>query len=128
MYAINEDKSFFNLGSWGVISANKDNFVPGSMLSDATAAEQLADKYVYEMSISGWKWAELVCKQITEPCPFWDVIHYEAGTGYSGIKELTEIEQENAELVDAVYFSNDNIYIALRNKPTASMYIRIKGE
>lgn len=128
MYAFNEDKSFFNLGTWGIISVDKDSFVPGATLADATVAAQLAGKYVYRKTVSGFKWLELVCKQITEPCPFWDVIHYEAGTTYFGLKELTEIEQENAELVDAVYFQNDYIYIVLNNKPSASMYIRIKGE
>lgn len=128
MYAINEDKSYFNLGAFGVMGLDVDSFVPGSTLSDATAAKQLAGKFVRVFPTAGWKIAELTCKAFTEPCLFWDVLHYEAGTGYSGLKDLTEIEQENAELIDSVYFSNDNIYIVLNNMPTAKIWVRIKGE
>lgn len=127
MFAINEDKSFFNLGEWAVMTLNKGSFVPGITLSDASLAQKLANKFVNVHTTSGWGIAIAICKGITEPCPVWDVIHHDDNTSYYGPVGLTEEEQENAAVIEDVFFSNDNIYIVASEEPLDKMYIRFKG-
>lgn len=127
MYAINEDKSFFNLGAWAVMALARESFVPGITLSDTSLKAALKNKFVRVFPVSGWPIAELVCKQITQPCVIWDVIHYDSSTTYFGAYELTEEEQENASLIEDVFFSNDNIYIVATKQPINKVYVRFKG-
>lgn len=127
MYAINDDKSFFNLGAWAVMQCERTDFVPGITLSDATLASKLKNKFVKTRSVSGFPIAVAICQGITEPCPWWDVIHHDVSTGYFGPVNLTEDEQEDAAVIENVFFSNDNIYIVASEQPINRVYVRFKG-
>lgn len=126
MFATNEDKSFFNLGEWAVMTIERNAFVPGITLQDATMAEQLKNKLVRVRTVSDWVFARLVCQGVTEPCPVWDVIHSNGANDYYGVADLTEDEQEDAIKIEAVFFSNDNIYIVANSQPDNTVRIRFK--
>ena len=126
MYATNEDKSLFNLGTWGVIQIPRNYFTPGIALLNETQAEQLKNKLVYIRPVSNWAFGKLVCQGITQPCLTWDVIHSNGGTDYFGLMELTEEEQEDAMKITDVFFSNDNIYVVADSQPNKTVYIRFK--
>lgn len=126
MFATNEDKSLFNLGEWGVMTIERNAFVPGITLQDATMAEQLKNKLVRVRSVSDWVFARMVCQGVTEPCPVWDVIHSNGASDYYGVADLTEDEQEDAIKIEAVFFSNDNIYIVANSQPDNTVKIRFK--
>lgn len=126
MYAFTEDKSLFNLGEWAVMTIERNTFAPGITLQDATMAEQLKNKLVRVFPISGWLFARLICQGVTEPCPVWDVIHSNGAYDYYGVADLTEDEQEDAIKIEAVFFSNDNIYIVANSQPDNTVRIRFK--
>ena len=126
MFATNEDKSLFNLGEWGVMTIERNACVPGITLQDATMAEQLKNKLVRVRSVSDWVFARMVCQGVTEPCPVWDVIHSNGANDYYGVADLTEDEQEDAIKIEAVFFSNDNIYIVANSQPDNTVKIRFK--
>lgn len=126
MFATNEDKSLFNLGEWAVMTIERNAFVPGITLQDATMAEQLKNKLVRVRSVSDWTFARMVCQGVTEPCPVWDVIHSNGANDYYGVADLTEDEQEDAIKIEAVFFSNDNIYIVANSQPDNTVKIRFK--
>lgn len=126
MFATNEDKSLFNLGEWAVMTIERNTFVPGITLQDATMAEQLKNKLVRVRTVSDWAFARMVCQGVTEPCPVWDVIHSNGAHDYYGVADLTEDEQEDAIKIEAVFFSNDNIYIVANSQPDNTVKIRFK--
>lgn len=127
MYAINEDKSFFNLGAWGVINASANSFVPGVTIDNADVQAKATNKFVSQRSVPAFAFAKIICQGITEPCPVWDVIHHDSSTNYFGLEDLTEDEQEDASVIEDVYFSNDYIYVIATEQPLSNVYIRFKG-
>ena len=133
MYGITEDKSQWNLGLWITVLLNRSDFGPGIGVSDPMIAEKCARKYVaqYLFNTSGTVYhvLEQICGEYTKPALIWDVVHQNNdGTGYGhGLENLTEREQEDAAIIEDVYFKNEQLYVVAKEMPLGKVLIRIKG-
>lgn len=127
MYGIAEDKSQWNIGNWTYLGCNRYSFVPGVISGDAEVVARFPDKFVYKAPLSGWPYMQRVCGEVLNPSIIWDVIHYDQSTNAYGLYDLTEDEQEDAAIIEDVYFANEYVYIVAKEMPIKKVFIRFKG-
>lgn len=125
MYGVTGDKSQWNLGNWTYLGCNRYLFIAGVCSTDAEIVARFPDKFVYKAPLSGWPYMQQVCGEVQNPSIIWDVIHYD-GNAY-GLYDLTEDEQEDAAIIEDVYFQNEYVYIVAKEAPLKKVFLRFKG-
>lgn len=126
MYAFTDDKSKWNVGTWYYLQIARQNFVAGIISSDSEVQQKFPDKFVFKYDISNWAGMRSVCGGYGVPALIWDTLRY--GTdGVYGLGELTEDEQEDAAIVEDVFFQNENLYIITSVQPINTICVRFKG-
>lgn len=127
MYGISEDKSQWNLGDWTYLGCERYYFIPGVSSDDSEVVARFPNKFVYKAPLSGWPYMQQVCGEVGNPALAWDVIHYDSSTYAYGLYDLTEDEQEDAAIIEDVYFQNEFLYIVAKEMPIKKVFIRFKG-
>lgn len=127
MYAINRDKSYYDLGVWYWINISRQLFEPGIASADAEIAARFPNKFVYKHPVTNGT-IKLMCAETRNPALIWDMIHDDLGSHRAyGLYELTEDEQEDAALLENVFFQNNYIYFIAKEQPAGVINVRIKG-
>lgn len=133
MYGFNNDKSKWNLGEWGKFWAARTDFIPGIASEDANIREKFPTKYVYKYNVTtnsaGDTAIKMACQGVQNPSILWAVLHNvsNAHSGVFGLYELTEDEQEDANIIEDVFFQNEYIYVVATEQPNGYMWFAIKG-
>lgn len=128
MYGFTDDKSKWRLGTWMWINISRQLFTPGIVSEDSEIAARFPDKFVFKMEITNGNLKQM-CAEVKNPALVWDVIHDDLGTHrIYGLYELTEDEQEDAVLLENVFFQNNYLYFIAKAQPAGVINVRIKGE
>ena len=134
MYAFRNDKSQWNLGDWNKFWVGTTDFIPGVASDDSVIRERFPDKFVckYDIQSAGGDaglFLKSVCEGIENPALLWAVLHNTTNThlGVYGLYELTEEEQEDAIIIEDVFFQNEYIYIVASERPIYYIWLAIKG-
>ena len=127
MYGFTDNKSKWNLGSWGGFGVSRESFKIGALSSNNKVANAFPDKYVAEIDVSSLSITiQCILGEVSSPIA---LVTETCGSIYSGtaIIPASDDEKKGFEVIEGVYVQNQKIYFVAKSKPFKELVFVIKG-